>query len=153
MHPAWNANGLTDRQEKILAFVRERVNSGLPPTLREIGKRFDISSMNGVVCHLNALEKKGMIVRGRLSREITVAGDVHKKLAAAESLVKEFVYAAKATLSVLAGEVKDDVEPGAPLGACENMLAELVRKAEVTRVSAQVEAGKESPHGQDVLRG
>src|SRR5262249_42093209 len=33
------------------------------PTVREIGVQFEIKSPNGVMCHLKALEKKGLIKR------------------------------------------------------------------------------------------
>ena len=36
---------------------------GYGPTVREIGEGFDIKSPNGVMCHLKALEKKGLIKR------------------------------------------------------------------------------------------
>jgi repressor LexA len=55
---------LTLRQQAILEFIRSSMQEkGAPPTLREIGKRFGISSTNGVRCFLTALEKKGMIRR------------------------------------------------------------------------------------------
>ena len=44
---------LTDRQEEILNFIQQFLQeNGYPPTLREIGKRFDISSTFGVKRHL-----------------------------------------------------------------------------------------------------
>lgn len=68
-HPA-----LTKRQAAILAFIRARISAGLPPTFREIGEQFGITSPNGVTCHVRALEKKGRIVRDkRLSRAIFLA--------------------------------------------------------------------------------
>ncbi len=46
---------------------------GFGPTVREIGQAFDISSPNGVMCHLKALEKKGLIKRqGFSARAITL---------------------------------------------------------------------------------
>jgi repressor LexA len=42
--------------------------------VREIGARFNISSPNGVMCHLKALEKKGLITREpNMSRAIMLA--------------------------------------------------------------------------------
>lgn len=56
--------GLTDKQMNVLAFIHERtVDSGIPPTLREIGNHFCIRSTNGVNDHLRALERKGYIER------------------------------------------------------------------------------------------
>lgn len=62
----------TARQMEIYAFIRDKIYSrGYGPTVREIGQAFDIRSPNGVVCHLKALEKKGLITRGRnMSRAI-----------------------------------------------------------------------------------
>jgi len=57
---------LTDRQEQILLFIRQFiVKKGYPPTLREIGENFEITSTNGVNDHLLALERKGYIKRGK----------------------------------------------------------------------------------------
>ncbi len=59
---------LTDRQQTILAFIREFIDvKGYPPTIREIGLHFGIKSTNGVAYHLAALEKKGYIERGASS--------------------------------------------------------------------------------------
>jgi len=55
---------LTERQREIYDFIREKIESrGFGPTVREIGEGFDIKSPNGVMCHLKALEKKGLIKR------------------------------------------------------------------------------------------
>ncbi|MCY2975844.1 MAG: transcriptional repressor LexA [Planctomycetota bacterium] len=55
---------LTDRQQSVYDFIRDKIiNRGYGPTVREIGEKMDISSPNGVMCHLKALEKKGMIKR------------------------------------------------------------------------------------------
>lgn len=65
---------LTERQEKILAFIkRSIVEQGYPPTIREIGEHFGIRSTNGVNDHLKALERKGYLLRGELkSRALNV---------------------------------------------------------------------------------
>lgn len=55
---------LTRRQRAVYEFLRDKIlNRGYGPTVREIGARFDIRSPNGVMCHLKALEKKGLITR------------------------------------------------------------------------------------------
>src|SRR5438045_3130259 len=67
--------GLTDKQERILTFIVEYVNDkGYPPSIREIGNAFGISSLRGVTVHLDALERKGYIKRLSTSRSITVMG-------------------------------------------------------------------------------
>jgi repressor LexA len=55
---------LTDRQREIYEFIRKKIEQrGYGPTVREIGEGFGIKSPNGVMCHLKALEKKGLIIR------------------------------------------------------------------------------------------
>lgn len=63
---------LNERGRAILAFIqrftRER---GFPPTIREIGEEFEISSTNGVRYYLNLLERGGYVKRsGKISRGI-----------------------------------------------------------------------------------
>lgn len=67
--------GLTEKQERILTFIVDYVNEkGYPPSIREIGNHFDISSLRGVTVHLDALERKGHIKRKNTARAITVIG-------------------------------------------------------------------------------
>src|SRR5690606_9425833 len=55
---------LTHQQQTVYNMIRERITSrGYGPTVREIGEHMNIKSPNGVMCHLRALERKGMIVR------------------------------------------------------------------------------------------
>jgi len=65
---------LTDRQENILTYIKQfTLESGYPPTLREIGKHFQISSTFGVKRHLEALVKKGFInIESNASRGISL---------------------------------------------------------------------------------
>ncbi len=57
---------LTKRQLAVFEFIRDQIVSrGYGPTVREIGAHFEISSPNGVMCHLRALEKKGLLQRVR----------------------------------------------------------------------------------------
>ncbi|NWF88432.1 MAG: transcriptional repressor LexA [Ignavibacteriaceae bacterium] len=66
-------NELTDRQREILTFIEQfRNENGYPPTLREIGRKFEIASTFGVKRHLEALVKKGFInIESNASRGIT----------------------------------------------------------------------------------
>lgn len=68
---------LTDRQEEILNFIKEFLQEyGYPPTLRQIGKQFSITSTFGVKRHLDALEKKGYLnVESNASRGISIIRD------------------------------------------------------------------------------
>ncbi|MCZ7608865.1 MAG: transcriptional repressor LexA [Ignavibacterium sp.] len=65
---------LTERQEKIFIFIQEyQQENGYPPTLREIGKKFDILSTFGVKRHLEALTKKGYLnILSNASRGISI---------------------------------------------------------------------------------
>lgn len=69
-----NLSQLTSRQREVFEFIRELItNRGYGPTVREIGDQFGISSPNGVMCHLKALEKKGLITREpNMSRAIQI---------------------------------------------------------------------------------
>jgi repressor LexA len=68
-------NSLTSRQREIYEFLKEKITKrGYGPTVREIGAQFGIRSPNGVMCHLKALEKKGLISReSHMSRAIQLA--------------------------------------------------------------------------------
>lgn len=70
---------LTERQKEIYDFIKMQIESrGYGPTVRDIGVQFDIKSPNGVMCHLKALEKKGLIIRkGRAARAIQLVN--HRK--------------------------------------------------------------------------
>ena len=67
------AKGLTKRQQSILEYILDYVEKeGFPPSIREIGKDFDIGSLRGVTVHLDALERKGYISRANTPRSIRV---------------------------------------------------------------------------------
>jgi len=71
---------LTNRQHLIYEYIKDRiVNRGYGPTVREIGVNFGIRSPNGVMCHLKALEKKGLITREQnMSRAIQLNEPIHR---------------------------------------------------------------------------
>src|SRR5436305_14918793 len=55
---------LTEKQKRIYEFIRSKIEGrGYGPSVPEIGLAFGIKSPNGVMCHLKALEKKGLILR------------------------------------------------------------------------------------------
>ena len=68
---------MTKRQKLVYEFIRDKIrNRGYGPTVREIGDRFEIRSPNGVMCHLRALEKKGLIKREpNMSRAIRLTAE------------------------------------------------------------------------------
>ncbi len=70
---------LTQRQREIYDFIRDKIESrGYGPTVREIGTGFNIKSPNGVMCHLKALEKKGLIIREGFSARAIQLVDHHR---------------------------------------------------------------------------
>jgi repressor LexA len=73
---------LTRRQREIYEFLRDKIiNRGYGPTVREIGQHFEIRSPNGVMCHLKALERKGLISREQnMSRAIQLADSPQNRL-------------------------------------------------------------------------
>ena len=66
---------LSERQSKILEFLKTfTLDSGYPPTIREIGTAVGISSTSVVNYNLEALQRAGMITRDRtISRGIKLA--------------------------------------------------------------------------------
>ena len=70
-------DSLTPRQREIYIFIRSKIQGrGYGPTVREIGLQFQIKSPNGVMCHLKALQKKGLIHREpNMSRAIQLLDD------------------------------------------------------------------------------
>lgn len=55
---------LTDRQQAVLDFVRtQQERHGMFPTLREISAHFGFASPFAATRHLQALEKKGVLIR------------------------------------------------------------------------------------------
>jgi repressor LexA len=57
-------SGLSERQQRILGFIQDYLyERHFPPTIREIGQSVGISSTSVVTYNLDALERKGLIVR------------------------------------------------------------------------------------------
>jgi repressor LexA len=59
-----DATGLTPRQQRILATLRDSIEQrGYPPSIREIGETVGLASSSSVAHQLRALEAKGFIKR------------------------------------------------------------------------------------------
>jgi repressor LexA len=59
-----DSNGLTPRQRRVLAFIRDSVESrGYPPSMREIGVAVGLTSSSSVAHQLRVLETKGYLRR------------------------------------------------------------------------------------------
>ncbi len=66
---------LSSTQKKIYDFLVERIGTGVPPSVREIGAYVGLKSTSSVQCNLDALERKGYIIRDPLlKRSIRIAG-------------------------------------------------------------------------------
>lgn len=62
---------LTEKQKKVMEFIRQGIRRNLPPTIREIAKHMRFSSTGTVRDYLAALENKGYLRRtGHKSRAI-----------------------------------------------------------------------------------
>lgn len=72
---------LTERQEAVLKFIEEyQLAYGRSPTLREMRENFGVSSDNGVLKHLKALEEKGFIEKDDTPRGIKLLASVKERL-------------------------------------------------------------------------
>ena len=70
------AHDLTQRQQRVVETIQAWIKEhGLPPTIRELGKQLGIKSLRGVTTHLDALVRKGRLVRRRGARGIRVLMD------------------------------------------------------------------------------
>ena len=73
---------LTDQQKKIFRLILSHIEQfGNPPTIREIAEHMHFKSPNGVVGHLKALQRKGLITRSsNKSRSIQLTDEVNDEL-------------------------------------------------------------------------
>ena len=104
---------LTSRQKAVYEFVSDKIiNRGYGPTVREIAEKFGISSPNDVMCHLRALEKKGLIRRSpNKSRAIELSRE-----AVRESKGIPLAGVVAAGLTNLAFELEDRIDFGQLFG-------------------------------------
>lgn len=57
---------LTPRQREVLNYIAAFIDDEQrPPTIRDVQRYFNFASPNGVLCHLEALDRKGWIQRSR----------------------------------------------------------------------------------------
>jgi repressor LexA len=72
---------LTKKQEKVLAFIRQRIREQVPPTIREIAQELGFSSTGTVRDYLSALVKKGYLKRSQnKSRAIVLTQDTFRRI-------------------------------------------------------------------------
>ena len=59
-----DATGLTPRQQRVLATIKEAIEKrGYPPSMREIGQAVGLTSSSSVAHQLRVLEEKGFLKR------------------------------------------------------------------------------------------
>ncbi len=90
IQPLLDRKPLTPRQREVFEFIKERIQSdNRPPTLREIGFRFHITSTNGVRSILHALAKKRYIEREpKVSRGIDLPASEKRQAEAREDVLE-----------------------------------------------------------------
>lgn len=75
------SKGLTNRHQKILEYLDERLSKGYPPSIREIGEATGISSTSVVTYYLKQLEEWGYIERdAKFSRALRLSGVTGRNL-------------------------------------------------------------------------
>lgn len=99
---------ITTRQQDVLEIIKRTIeNTGEPPTLGELQILLGISTKRGVVNHLRALEKKGLITRTsqargiRLSENIFAESVVNLNILGFANAGSPLVYANEQQLGVL----------------------------------------------------
>ena len=109
---------VTERQQEILTFIQQyKDENGFPPTLREIGKQFGISSTFGVKRHLDALVKKGYLnIESNSSRAISFVKNL--------SVDKEVVLERNELFTKI--PVIGRVAAGTPITAIENIEGNII---------------------------
>lgn len=64
--------GLTDKQQEILDFIANFTQrEGMPPTIFEISRKFDVKSATAF-SHVRALQRKGYVDRSNKARSLTL---------------------------------------------------------------------------------
>lgn len=108
---------LTERQREIYDFIRQKIDTrGYGPTVREIGSNFGIKSPNGVMCHLKALQRKGLINRqGFSARAIQLVG-----FRPGGGAKLPLLGSVAAGVPLQAEEQQDELEIGALFGGSKN---------------------------------
>lgn len=72
---------LTARQQELLDYIREyQLQNGASPTLKEMRVFLDVSSDNGILKHLHALEKKGVLTRTKRARGVNLLAEIKDRM-------------------------------------------------------------------------
>ena len=99
------SKALTNRQREVYEFIKRTIKAkGYCPTVREIGDAVSNNSPNGVIGHLRALIKKGLITRQpHLSRSIQLVNQKESSslIAGATIANNQFVPAGNPSQTIL----------------------------------------------------
>lgn len=100
---------LTPRQSELLEFIEQyQWEHGASPTLREMREHFGVSSDNGILKHLKALEEKGYLQKSETPRGIKRLDTIKQKM--------------EMVANVLEVPLVGTVPAGGPVLAQENIL-------------------------------
>jgi SOS-response transcriptional repressor LexA len=107
--------GVTVRQQEILRMVHDFAkDKGYPPSIREIGNHFDISSLRGVTVHLDALERKDLIKRLHTARSIRLLPAAYELLSrmapSDETVSRETLCAVRAAMETAVGSLVRNID-------------------------------------------
>src|SRR5260370_16724394 len=122
--------------------MREKIETrGYGQTVREIGLAFGIKSPNGVMCHLKALEKKGLIIREGFSARAIQLVDHHHAGSGLPMLGRV------AAGSPLAAEAQDErLEFNDLFGGPENFAPQLPRQSMIKNPITDTHYSALPPH-------
>jgi repressor LexA len=73
--------GLTERHQKIIEYLNQRMSTGYPPSIREIGEAVGITSTSVVTYYLKQLTEMGKIERDpKFSRAVRLTDPISREL-------------------------------------------------------------------------
>jgi SOS-response transcriptional repressor LexA len=126
------SKGPTARQLEILRFIATHATErGFSPTIREIGDKFEIGTLRGVTVHLDALERKGLLLRTNLARTMSVTKVGKQALGLAADPAERLRILETAVARYLCLKRQYDVYRGMPGGlSLRGMLEEHVYQAQ-----------------------
>lgn len=113
---------LTEIQRKVLEFVAEgREGEGIPPTLEEIRDRFGWRAIGTVQDHVQALLRKGYLLRGKGARGLRVARDPEAPFAEDGIWSPPWEEKSRSRRRTVLVPVVGEVAAGSPILAVENV--------------------------------
>ena len=121
------AIGISERQQRILEFIREYIEEHtFPPTIREIGRQVGISSTSVVKYNLESLQRKGYIVRsGDISRGIRlVDGAIRSDIQPAPEKITRLVRVPKGGLVAASTPIPAEAQQDKPFGNDDLVLSD-----------------------------